>query len=240
MPRSVIGSVGYTPSYRPPTITFPPGATHYWKLNEPVSPSVDEISALDLIWDADIITVPGPLDSAVQFNQSGPAHSLRTHDTPSYRTTGDWTLNLWIKRNPVVTGITTLGQFLTTSAANEDSTYRIEPTLGAGYNEYSNGVAPSGEIVTWPDALFDALWHMLTISNNNAAHVQSFYVDTSIIFTTGIATAGNPSPKPIRLGGFGNNPVPSISECSDFGIWPRQLTPTEIHNLWNGGVPLRP
>jgi len=220
--------------------TFPPGATHYWPLNEEAGPCADIIGGADLTVSGATLHISGPLDFAAQVNGTGGAGRLVSAPQTSLRATAGWTINLWTKRIGTLDQKDCFSQYNNFTNAGADTQFFMASGSNQSGISLYDGTAATNTNLTIPSAAFDGQWHMLTIRFGDEPTILDLYLDGVFWGSAANARASNATDTAFYVGTFGNSGASDAQGMADIGVWSRALTDAEITQLYNGGTPLRP
>jgi|DEB0MinimDraft_6_1074348.scaffolds.fasta_scaffold54255_2 hypothetical protein len=219
--------------------TAPAGASNglltdlesYWKLDEASGTLADSHGARDVTNNGATYGATGIIDDALDFDGSN-----------DYATTGTWTgfasgtktISFWFKADVIPTTVTPKDRIITI----EDNSYQDRPAFTAGLFSSTLDVGFGGN--PWNGyvnliSVSTATWYHIVATMNYSTGALSVYVNGSLEGTatnTGLVHSN----VIVQFGRF-NSPFGQFFNgiLDEVGIWSRELSSTDVTNLYNSG-----
>jgi len=184
-------------------------------------------------------TSAGKFGQAVDFQNSSSggvddwAITLGSLNSVWYWNWVDWTFSLWVKSPTPTTHSdrSFFGWQDYTSGGNTgiSTTWYYNRTISIG------SYGARGTVNMMP-TVGNGDWHMITLVASFGANTLTSYLDGAYWATNSFGNGLGSSGYDTLIGASGLGKYGAVSQIDDLGIWARQLTPTEIAQIYNGPI----
>jgi hypothetical protein len=185
---------------------------------------------------------PGALNQAAVF-PGLPVHFIANALTPVDLSLTDWTISTWLFADNTAPGF---NRWFGGCLSNDDSAGNGQITIQYWNNAFENTIDIIAAYVNLVFSInvsaFAGQWVHLVMAYDKASGAFTIRVNGGP--PDGIGPGGsflNPGAGPFSLGGVANSGDANNyfkGSIDETGLWPRQLTLTEMTALYNGGTPL--